>query len=276
MFLGEKKGKSSGESAGEFSNLKTSNTKSPARSFFKKLSGGRSGKQLTLDSFDGHSKSFSETGSGQGSPGKRSKSRDRSNSRGSMSRGNSGKDLFGKPLTGLETEVKVAPETITNHPSLRVVFRRGHGGSRGKTEVLFTFIKIRMDDEEWRAKLTPEEYSVLRDGHFEPPFKYLGNLAVVDKLKKGIFCCKGCDLPVFDSRQAMGSDNGYREFRMAIRTAAKECLGEEYGKPRVEIRCACCGSFLGVTEGHSVMVPSLSIVRREISAEELTAWIPEP
>lgn len=97
-------------------------------------------------------------------------------------------------------------------------------------------------DEEWRQRLTPEQYAVLRQAGTERPFtgKY------VDTDDEGIYRCAACGNPLFDSRTKYHSGSGWPSFTEAISPDAVELHEDRsFGMVRTEVRCARCGSHLG-------------------------------
>ncbi|MEX0890161.1 MAG: peptide-methionine (R)-S-oxide reductase, partial [Balneolaceae bacterium] len=67
-------------------------------------------------------------------------------------------------------------------------------------------------EEEWKEKLTPEQYRVLRKKGTEPPFKNQYNSNYAD----GIYVCAGCGTPLFDSRTKFDSGTGWPSFHSPI------------------------------------------------------------
>ncbi len=97
-------------------------------------------------------------------------------------------------------------------------------------------------DEEWRARLTPAQYAVLRQAGTERPFsgKY------VDTEIDGVYRCAACGNTLFDSRVKFHSGTGWPSFTEAISPDAVEILEDRsYGMVRTEVRCARCHSHLG-------------------------------
>ena len=97
-------------------------------------------------------------------------------------------------------------------------------------------------DAEWRSKLTPEQYRVLRQGGTEAPFtgELLGNKA------QGLYLCAACGEPLFGSDAKFESGSGWPSF-----TAPKEgdvvaeIRDTSHGMTRTEVRCAKCEGHLG-------------------------------
>jgi peptide-methionine (R)-S-oxide reductase len=102
--------------------------------------------------------------------------------------------------------------------------------------------KIRKSDEEWKRKLTKEEYHVLREKGTENPFtgKYLYNK------KRGTYVCAGCGNELFSSDVKFDSGTGWPSFYGPI--AEDKVQMEEdksLGMRRTEVLCGKCGGHLG-------------------------------
>lgn len=96
-------------------------------------------------------------------------------------------------------------------------------------------------DEEWRQRLTPEQYKVLRQHGTERAFtgQYL------DSKEDGTYRCAGCGNPLFESDVKFDSGTGWPSFTEAIPGAVKTVEDRSYGMVRTEVQCARCGSHLG-------------------------------
>jgi peptide-methionine (R)-S-oxide reductase len=96
-------------------------------------------------------------------------------------------------------------------------------------------------DEEWRQRLTPEQYSVLRKHGTERPFSgpYLG------AKDDGTYRCAGCGNPLFASDAKFESGTGWPSFTEALPGAVKTIEDRSYGMTRTEVRCARCDGHLG-------------------------------
>ena len=102
--------------------------------------------------------------------------------------------------------------------------------------------KIDRTDAEWREKLTPEQYRVLREGGTEPPWS--GELLGVKD--KGAFRCAACGEPLFGSDTKYDSGSGWPSFTKPMRDeAVSEHRDVSHGMERVEVRCARCEGHLG-------------------------------
>ena len=97
-------------------------------------------------------------------------------------------------------------------------------------------------DAEWRERLTPEQYAVLRQAGTERPFsnKY------VDIDDDGLYRCAACKDVLFDSHAKYHSGTGWPSFTEAVSPDAIELLEDHsHGVVRTEVRCARCHSHLG-------------------------------
>ena len=68
--------------------------------------------------------------------------------------------------------------------------------------------KVTRTDAEWRAKLTPEQYQVMRNHGTERP----GSCALLYEKRAGTFSCAGCDSPLFESKLKFESGTGWPSF----------------------------------------------------------------
>jgi peptide-methionine (R)-S-oxide reductase len=96
-------------------------------------------------------------------------------------------------------------------------------------------------DEEWRARLTPEQYEVMRGHGTERP----GSCALNDEKRAGTFSCAGCDQPLFKSAQKFESGTGWPSFFDPRPGALGATVDRSWGMTRTEVHCSRCGSHLG-------------------------------
>ena len=113
---------------------------------------------------------------------------------------------------------------------------------------------IQLTDEQWRAKLNPAEYQVLRQAGTERPF--VGEYT--DTTTQGVYSCRACDAELFRSDTKFPSHCGWPSFYAPLAEDRVECIEDTtLGMKRVEVRCAACGSHLGhVFEGEGYDTPT--------------------
>lgn len=103
-------------------------------------------------------------------------------------------------------------------------------------------MKIKKTDEEWRAELSPLEYTILRQKGTERAFTG----AYWDTKIAGVYLCKGCGAELFDSTTKFNSGCGWPSFHTAkFQEAINEHVDTSHGMVRTEVTCAKCDSHLG-------------------------------
>ncbi|MEO5622182.1 MAG: peptide-methionine (R)-S-oxide reductase MsrB [Dokdonella sp.] len=111
---------------------------------------------------------------------------------------------------------------------------------RADAETLEHF-EVTHTDAEWKARLAPNRYAILRQQGTEPAFS-----SPLDHEKHdGIFACAGCDLGLFSSRTKFDSGTGWPSFWKPLANAVKETRDSTLGMARTEIHCRRCGGHLG-------------------------------
>jgi peptide-methionine (R)-S-oxide reductase len=101
---------------------------------------------------------------------------------------------------------------------------------------------VAITDEEWRARLTPEQYKVLRGKGTERPFtgRY------VHAKDDGMYTCAGCGAALFSSDTKFESGTGWPSFtEPAVADAVELHVDKSYGMRRTEVVCRRCGGHLG-------------------------------
>lgn len=99
-----------------------------------------------------------------------------------------------------------------------------------------------INEEEWKDKLTNEQYQVLRLKGTERPFtgKYWNNK------EKGVYYCAGCGTPLFDSKSKFKSGSGWPSFSTPITESnINEAQDNSFNMRRTEVLCSKCGGHLG-------------------------------
>jgi peptide-methionine (R)-S-oxide reductase len=114
--------------------------------------------------------------------------------------------------------------------------------------------KVNQTDAEWRGKLTPEEYRVLRQAGTEAPFTG----EYTDTKTEGVYRCRACGAELFRSDAKFESHCGWPSFYQPSEGDAVTLISDQSGgMVRTEVRCARCDSHLGhVFEGEGYEVPT--------------------
>jgi peptide-methionine (R)-S-oxide reductase len=100
---------------------------------------------------------------------------------------------------------------------------------------------ITRTDAEWRAMLTPEEYSVLRQHATERP----GTCALLYEKRAGTFKCAGCGQPLFVADRKFESGTGWPSFFAPLEGSIETTVDRSHFMDRTEVHCSQCGSHLG-------------------------------
>lgn len=102
--------------------------------------------------------------------------------------------------------------------------------------------QLNLPESEWRKRLTPEQYHVLREAGTERAFSGRYN----DNKADGIYRCAGCGTPLFDSDDKYDSGSGWPSFTQPIEPdRVSEHRDTSHGMVRIEARCAVCDGHLG-------------------------------
>ena len=101
--------------------------------------------------------------------------------------------------------------------------------------------KNNLSEQEWKEKLTPEEYHILREKGTERPFT-----GEYDKFyEDGTYKCAGCGTELFSSSSKYDSGCGWPAFYEALPEKIEESEDNSFGMKRIEITCENCGGHLG-------------------------------
>ncbi|WP_340267575.1 peptide-methionine (R)-S-oxide reductase MsrB [Sphingobium mellinum] len=112
-----------------------------------------------------------------------------------------------------------------------------HWGA-GEAEAAYPF---ELSDQEWRRRLSPLAYRILRHAATEQPFTSPLNT----EHRKGVFSCAGCGQPLFGSATKFDSGTGWPSFWKPLARAVGTSRDFTLGYPRTEVHCARCGGHLG-------------------------------
>jgi peptide-methionine (R)-S-oxide reductase len=117
----------------------------------------------------------------------------------------------------------------------RTVLAAGASGDVLKLE------PFRMNDSEWRKRLSPEQYEVLRREGTERA----GTSALNTEKRKGVYHCAGCDLPLFTSDMKFDSGTGWPSFFTTLPGAVVTKTDFKLVWPRTEYHCVRCEGHQG-------------------------------
>ena len=112
------------------------------------------------------------------------------------------------------------------------------GGSRDVAEKTFPLM---LSDAEWRKKLTPEQFAVLRGHATERP----GTCALNHEKRSGFFSCAGCGHKLFVAGTKFESGTGWPSFHDPIEGSVGTTVDRSLFMIRTEVHCSHCGGHLG-------------------------------
>lgn len=101
--------------------------------------------------------------------------------------------------------------------------------------------KLVLSEAEWKERLTPEQYNILREEGTERP----GSSALNAEKREGLYHCAGCELPLFSSETKYESGTGWPSFYDTLPDAVGTKTDYKIVWPRTEYHCARCGGHQG-------------------------------
>lgn len=116
----------------------------------------------------------------------------------------------------------------------------GRFGASAKAAAAERF-QVNYTPEQWRQRLKPAAFAVLREDATEPPYTSPLN----DEHRAGTFGCAGCALPLFASSTKFDSHTGWPSFYRPQPQAVATRTDTTLGIPRTEVHCRRCGGHLG-------------------------------
>jgi len=112
----------------------------------------------------------------------------------------------------------------------------------GRAEAAEGTFEVQFTEAEWKTKLSPAQYTVLREEGTESPW----TSSLLEEHREGLFSCAACDLPLFDSATKFESGTGWPSFYQPLNTTAVgETEDTAFGMLRTEVHCARCGGHQG-------------------------------
>jgi peptide-methionine (R)-S-oxide reductase len=114
----------------------------------------------------------------------------------------------------------------------------GRDGGAGAQPDRFRF---RLTDAQWRQRLNPAQYAVLREGHTERP----GSSPLDREHRRGTFACAGCGQALFASATKFESGTGWPSFYRPLPGGVTTREDRGLLMVRTEVLCARCGGHLG-------------------------------
>lgn len=111
----------------------------------------------------------------------------------------------------------------------------------GSSEAQARTYPLDLSEDEWKKRLTPEEYRILRKAGTERAYTSPLNAEKRD----GTFVCAGCAHKLFSSRTKYESGTGWPSFYAPLKGGVGRSTDYKLGYPRTEIHCANCGGHLG-------------------------------
>jgi peptide-methionine (R)-S-oxide reductase len=114
-------------------------------------------------------------------------------------------------------------------------------GGGGRSHARTGNFEIKLSEADWKKRLTPQQYSVLRQESTERA----GSSPLNREKRKGVFACAGCELPLFSSATKFESGTGWPSFWAPLKNAVGTKEDNNLFMKRTEVHCRRCGGHLG-------------------------------
>jgi peptide-methionine (R)-S-oxide reductase len=101
--------------------------------------------------------------------------------------------------------------------------------------------EVELSEEEWRRRLTPAQFAVLREEDTERA----GSSPLDKEHRRGTFLCAGCELPLYSSETKYDSGTGWPSFWAPLDNAVRTKTDRKLFIARTEVHCRRCGGHLG-------------------------------
>ncbi|MGC1479859.1 MAG: peptide-methionine (R)-S-oxide reductase MsrB [Chthoniobacterales bacterium] len=139
-------------------------------------------------------------------------------------------------LLTMSNQAHAAPEELPDEVTIRFAEDNGQPGPAKPVPT------IKKSEEEWKAQLPGESYTVLRREGTERPFS--SDMLKIDE--PGLFLCAACDTPLFDEETKFDSGTGWPSFYAPFAPEnVVEKTDRAHGTVRTEVECPRCGGHLG-------------------------------
>jgi peptide-methionine (R)-S-oxide reductase len=103
--------------------------------------------------------------------------------------------------------------------------------------------KLVLTDDQWKQRLSAEQYNVMRRHGTEPAF--CGGYTKIKKDGPGVYYCSACGAPLFANETKFESGTGWPSFFQGLPGRVDSQADNSYGMERTEVHCARCGAHLG-------------------------------
>jgi peptide-methionine (R)-S-oxide reductase len=101
--------------------------------------------------------------------------------------------------------------------------------------------EVSLTPDEWRKRLTPAQFQILREQGTEPPW----TSPLLNEHRPGVFACAGCALPLFNANTKFDSHTGWPSFFRPLANAVETSRDTSDFMVRDEVHCRRCGGHLG-------------------------------